>query len=117
MNKTDRKIVNMIQAIRGNKNEQRIYVAEVKSINPFSIKLYDQVITKHIYVNQSFLKTSSSEIESNVSWNQNHDYVPTAFLDFTKKMLKEDLLSAEDKVIVLLDGVSFFVIERVVKVA
>lgn len=117
MNNTDRKIVKMIEAIRGKGNGQSIYVAEVKSLNPFSIKLYDQTITKHIYVNRSFLKTTSSEIDNNIDWNENHDYVPYSLLSFTRKMFKEDLLSVGDKVIVLLDGVSFYVLERVVKVA
>lgn len=47
----------------------------------------------------------------------NHNYVPSSLLSFTRKMFKADLLNAGDTVIVLLDGVSFYVLERVTKVA
>lgn len=117
MKKTDRKIVEMIEKLRGNnENRQNLLVAKVARLNPFALKLYDLTVTKHIYVNDSFLKTSSSEIEENISWNYEHDYVPSTMLNFTKRMLREDLLVVGDTVIVLQDGISFYVLERVRKV-
>lgn len=118
MKKTDRKIVNLVNALTSKcQNSNNLYVAKVVSTSPFKLKLYDQIITEHIYVNNSFLKTSSKAIDSNIIWDMNHNYVPSSLLSFTRKMFKADLLNAGDTVIVLLDGVSFYVLERVTKVA
>lgn len=115
--KTDRKIVDLVNALRGNQSSQTLLIAKVNSINPFTLKMNDLVVSQHIYVNSSFLKTTSSEANSKISWDNNQDYVPNAFLDYSRKMIKADLLSAGDIVIVLLDGISFYVLERVNKVA
>lgn len=118
MKKTDRKIVNLVNALKSKcQNSNNLYVAKVISTSPFKLKLYDQIITEHIYVNNSFLKTSSNAIDSNITWDMNHDYVPSSLISFIRKMFKADLLSAGDTVIVFLDGVSFYVLERVTKVA
>lgn len=117
MSKTDRKIVDMINAIRGSQNGQTLLIAKVNSINPFTLKMNDLVVSKHIYVNSSFLKTTASEVNSKVSWDNDQDYVPSTFLEYSRKMMKADLLSAGDRVIVLLNGIEFYVLERVVKVA
>ena len=114
MSKTDRKIIELVNAIRGS---QTLLVAKVNSIDPFTLKMNDLIVNQHIYVNSSFLKTTSSQINANVVWDENQDYVPNTFLSFSKQMLKADLLSVGDRVIVLLDGIEFYVLERVVKAA
>lgn len=115
--KTDRKIIDLVNALRGNQNSQTLLIAKVNSINPFTLKMNDIVVSQHIYVNSSFLKTTSSEANSRISWDSKQDYVPNTFLEYSRKMIKADLLSAGDMVIVLLDGISFYVLERVSKVA
>lgn len=55
MKKTDRKIVNLVNALKSKcQNSNNLYVAKVVSTSPFKLKLYDQIITEHIYVNNSF---------------------------------------------------------------
>lgn len=117
MKKTDRKLVELVESIRGKSNGQNLLIAKVASTSPFTLKMYDLTVSKHIYVNDSFLKTSSGEIEGNISWDDQQDYIPSHMLAFTKRMMKADLLSAGDTVIVLQDGISFYVLERVKKVA
>lgn len=117
MSKTDRKIIELVNAIRGSQGNQTLLVAKVNSIDPFTLKMNDLIVNQHIYVNSSFLKTTSSQINANVVWDENQDYVPNTFLSFSKQMLKADLLSVGDRVIVLLDGIEFYVLERVVKAA
>lgn len=117
MSKTDRKIIEMINAIRGSKNGQTILIAKVNSISPFTLKMNDLIVSKHIYVNSSFLKTTASEVNSKISWDSDQEYIPYTFLEYSRKMIKDDLLSAGDRVIVLLDGIEFYVLERVEKVA
>lgn len=117
MKKTDRKLVELVETIRGKGSGQNLLVAKVASTSPFTLKMYDLTVSKHIYVNDSFLKTSSGEIDGNISWDDQQDYIPSHMLSFTKRMMKADLLSAGDTVIVLQDGISFYVLERVKKVA
>lgn len=117
MKKTDRKMVELVETIRGKSSGQSLLVAKVASINPFTLKMYDLTVSKHIYVNESFLKTSSGEIDGNINWDDQQDYIPKHMLAFTRRMMKADLLAAGDTVIVLQDGISFYVLERVKKVA
>lgn len=117
MGKTNRKLVDLAQKIKGEQSDQMLLVAKVGSVSPFTLKMHDLTVTQHIYVNTSFTKTSSSEINSRVSWDKDQPYIPTDFLNFSKEMIQKDLLNAGDTVIVLLDGISFYVLERVVKVA
>lgn len=117
MKKTDRKLVELVEAIRGKSSGQNLLVAKVASTSPFTLRMYDLTVSKHIYVNESFLKASSGEIDENINWDNQQDYVPTQMLAFTRRMMKADLLSAGDTVIVLQDGISFYVLERVKKIA
>ena len=107
MKKTDRKMVELIEAIRGKSSGQSLLVAKVASTNPFTLKMYDLTVSKHIYVNESFLKTSSGEIDENIIWDDQQDYIPNHMLAFTRRMMKADLLAVGDTVIVLQDGISF----------
>lgn len=117
MKKTDRKLVDLVEEIRGKSSGQKLLVAKVASTSPFTLKMYDLTVSKHIYVNESFLKASSGEIDGNISWDEQQDYIPTHMLSFIRRMMKSDLLSVGDTVIVLQDGISFYVLERVKKVA
>ena len=117
MKKTDRKIAELVEALRGKNSSQTLLIGKVAGTNPFALKLYDLTVTKHIYVNQSFVKTSNAEIEGSIIWDSSQDYVPSSMLNFTKKMFRDDLLSVGDTVIVLQDGISFYILERVLKVA
>lgn len=115
--KTDRKIVELIEALKGKDSGQNMLIAKVVGIDPIALKLYDLTVTKHIYVNQSFLKATASQIDNNITWDNDQDYVPSTMLNYTRKLFKADLLSVGDMVVVLQDGVSFYVLERVRKVA
>lgn len=114
---TDRKIVKLVEALKSNKNNQNILIGKVNSINPFTLKMYDLIITQHIYLNNSFVKSSASAIDAEISWDRNQDYIPSNMLGTTRSLFKSDLINAGDTVIVLQDGISFYVLERVVKVA
>lgn len=114
---TDRKLVKLVEALKSNKNSQNILVGKVNSVNPFTLKMYDLIITQHIYLNSSFIKSSASAIDGGISWDRNQDYIPSTMLSTTRSLFKSDLINAGDTVIVLQDGVSFYVLERVVKVA
>lgn len=116
MNRTDRKLIELVQKIRGNGTEQNLLIAKVNTLTPFTLKMYDLVINKHIYINSSFLKSSSNEVDNNIVWDRNQEYIPNTMLSFSKRMIKADLLKVGDMVVVLQDGLSFYVLERVVKV-
>ena len=44
MKKTDRKMVELVETIRGKSSGQSLLVAKVASINPFTLKMYDLTV-------------------------------------------------------------------------
>ena len=98
MKKTDRKIAELVEALRGKNSSQTLLIGKVAGTNPFALKLYDLTVTKHIYVNQSFVKTSNAEIDGSIIWNSSQDYVPSVsytHLDVYKRQILQKLYRKE----------------------
>lgn len=84
-----------------------VMMATVDSTTPFAIKLHDQVVTKNLYVNPSYL---IEDIDSKLA-----DIPSGAWSEFLKAFHKAFTLSVGDQLLVLLEGTSFYVLEKVVK--
>ena len=81
---------------------QGIMLAEVVTVEPFSIKLHDRIVTKNLYVNPAYAITRVDQRLSDIP-------MPASWSTFP--------LMPRDQLVVLLQGTSFYVIEKVVKKA
>lgn len=115
MKPTDRKLIDAILKIRGRQSEDHILVGKIHSISPLQLNMYDQIIKKHIYLNDAYTCTSDSEISNSLTWGKDDDKANYAMFPFLQNVLKKQLLHKGDMVIVLQSGISFYILERVVK--
>ena len=89
---------------------QGIMLAEVVTVEPFSIKLHDRIVTKNLYVNPAYAITQVDQRLSDIP-------MPASWSTFLKEFYNAFTLMPGDQLVVLLQGTSFYVIEKVVKKA
>ena len=89
---------------------QGIMLAEVVTVEPFSIKLHDRIVTKNLYVNPAYAITRVDQRLSDIP-------MPASWSTFLKEFHNAFTLMPRDQLVVLLQGTSFYVIEKVVKKA
>lgn len=85
-----------------------VMLATVDSTAPFAIKLHNQVVTKNLYVNPAYRIGESDTKLSDAS--------PGTWKEFLKAFHKAFTIAAGDQLVVLLDGTSFYVLEKVAMV-
>lgn len=119
--RTNRNIVEMVEAIRkGNSGEDTggvdgTYMAMVLSVEPLTIKMHNNQITKNIYLNPALMvKASNSEAKMKEVF-QNPFETPEAY-NFLKEFHEKFVLKAGDTVIVHITGSSFYIAGKAVEV-
>lgn len=92
----------------GGGSQNAVMLATVASTTPFTIKLHDQTVTKNLYVNPSYrIGESDTRLADAPAGN---------WSKFLKEFHKAFTISTGDQLVVLLDGTSFYVLEKVVQV-
>lgn len=87
-----------------------VMLAEVVSVEPFSIRLYNQIVTKNLYVNPVY---TIGESDSRLA-DAPH---PGSWDAFLKEFHRVFTIKRGDQLVVFLKGTSIYVLERVVKKA
>lgn len=88
--------------------QRAIMMATVASTAPFAIKLHDQTVTKNLYVNPAYrIGESDSRLADAPAGN---------WSGFLKEFHKALTISSGDQLVVVLDGTSFYILEKVVLV-
>jgi len=88
--------------------KQTVLTATVASTSPLTIRIHGQVADRNLYINPAYLLT---DVESHLS-----DLPPGSFGEFLKAFHEAFSLSVGDQLVVLFDGKSFYVLEKVVSV-
>lgn len=118
---TNRNIVEMIEAIRKGIEHKagigidNIYMADVISVKPLSIKMNNVTITKNLYINPALLLNASDNGED-IKQPFLTSFEPKEVYEFLKEFHKNYVLSIGDTVIVGMVGSSFYVIGKARKV-
>lgn len=119
---TNRNIVDMIEAIRkgmgssANTGElDGIYMAEVMSVKPLTIKMHDLSISKNLYINPALLLAASDD-EEDIKEPFAISFEPGKTFDFLKEFHEKYVLKKGDTVIVCMTGASFYIAGKAVKV-
>ncbi len=89
---------------------QGIMLAEVVSVEPFSIRLHDRVVSKNLYVNPAYTFTQVSQRLADIP-------MPASWSAFLTEFHNTFTLKPGDQLVVLLQETSFYVLEKVVKKA
>lgn len=115
---SDRNISNMIEAIRGqsNKSDTNIMIAQINSVSPLTLTLFGKTISKNIYIDPS-LSFEASGGESSIDELFTNAPLPSTLFDFLKEFHKRYIIKQGDTVIVIQSGVSFYIVEKAVKVS
>lgn len=117
---TDRWAVNIIEALRENRNGAAngsigILEATVNTAKPITLKMNNQIVSKNIYIPPSMLVLADDSV----------DKVEEAFIgapgpqplfDFLKEFHQKSVLKKGDTVVVVQAGFSFYILQKVVAV-
>lgn len=119
---TNRNIVKMVEAIRGGAGGASgtggvdgIYMADVVSVEPLTIKMYDRSITKNIYINPALTLEASNSGEKMRKVFQDSFETQEAY-EFLKEFHERYVVKKGDAVIVCMTGSSFYVAGKAVKI-
>ena len=117
---TNRNIVDMVEKIRRGKNNSSggmdgIYMADVVSVQPLSIKLNNTTISNNLYINPALmLKASNGGADIKKPFATSFD--PPETYEFLKQFHEKYVLKKGDTVIVCMTGSSFYIAGKAVKV-
>ncbi len=117
---TNRNIVDMVEKIRRGKNNSSggmdgIYMADVVSVQPLSIKLHNTTISNNLYINPALmLKASNGGADIKKPFATSFD--PPETYEFLKQFHEKYVLKKGDTVIVCMTGSSFYIAGKAVKV-
>lgn len=117
---TNRNIVNMVEKIRGEKSSgsggmDGIFMADVVSVQPLSIKLHNTTVSSNLYINPALmLKASNSGADIKKPFTTSFD--PPETYEFLKQFHEKYVLKKGDTVIVCMTGASFYIAGKAVKV-
>lgn len=118
---TNRNIVDMIEAIRkGSRNSNNagevdgIYMADVLSVKPLTIKMHNQSITKNLYINPALMLDASDSGEE-IEKPFGTPFEPQEAYEFLKEFHEKYVLKKGDTVVVCMTGSSFYIAEKAVK--
>lgn len=118
---TNRNIVDMVNAIRneaGASSSSRgvngIYMADVISVEPLTIKMYNTSITKNIFINPALMLEASNSGDKLKKVFQ-YSFEPSETYEFIKEFHEKFVLKKGDTVVVCMAGSSFYIVGKAVK--
>lgn len=119
---TNRNIIKMVEAIRGGTGGTSgtggvdgVYMADVVSVEPLTIKMYGKSITKNIYINPALTLEASNSGEKMKKVFQNSFETQEAY-EFLKEFHEKYVVKKGDAVIVCMTGPSFYIAGKAVKI-
>lgn len=118
---TNRNIVDMVEAIRKGmgKNDNAggvdgIYMADVLSVKPLTIKMHNLSITKNLYINPALMLDASDSGED-IKEPFITPFEPREAYNFLKEFHEKYVLKKGDTVVVCMTGSSFYIAGKAVK--
>lgn len=119
--RTNNNIIKMVEAIRGGAARgssaggvDGIYMADVTSVEPLTIKMHNLSITKNIYINPGLMVEASNSGEKMKKVFQNPFETQEAY-EFLKDFHEKFVLKKGDTVVVCMTGSSFYIVGKAVK--
>ena len=120
---TNRNIVEMVELIRkgsgGNSGSaggmDGIFIADVLSVEPLTIKMNNQSITKNLYINPA-LMLEASYSEAKIKKPFTTPFEPQEIYKFLKEFHEKYVIKKGDAVVVCMTGSSFYIAGKAVKV-
>lgn len=119
---TNRNIVNMVEVIRkgsGNSDNaggvEGIYMAEVLSVEPLTLKMHNSDITKNLYINPALILDASDSGEE-IKKPFITPFEPQEAFEFLKEFHNNYVLKKGDTVVVCMTGSSFYIAGKATKV-
>lgn len=118
---TSRNIVDMVEAIRKgmSKNDNAggvdgVYMADVLSVKPLTIKMHNLSITKNLYINPALILDASDSGED-IKKPFITPFEPMEAYGFLKEFHEKYVLKKGDTVVVCMTGSSFYIAGKAVK--
>ena len=115
---TNRNIVKMVEQIRAGGGSGKaaagvdgIYIAQVISVKPLTIKMNDVSITKNLYINAALLLEASDDGED-IKEPFLEPFEPQEAYEFLKEFHGKYVLKKGDSVVVCLTGSSFYIVGK-----
>jgi hypothetical protein len=119
---TNRNIVEMVQAIRSKSGGNAasggvdgIYIAKVESVEPLTIKMHDNLITKNLFINPALMLEASDSGSKMQGVFQKSSEIPREY-GFIKEFHEKYVLKKGDNVVVCMTGSSFYIAGKAVRV-
>ena len=116
---TNRNIIKMVEAIRkgsssGSGGVEAVYMAEVASVEPLTLRMNNSSITENIFINPALmLEASDSETKMKKVFQNSFD--PQEAYEFLKEFHEKYVLKKGDTAVVCMTGSSFYVVGKAVK--
>lgn len=118
---TNRHIVEMVEAIRkgagapsSSGGVDGIYMADVLSVKPLTINMYNTPITKNLYINPALMLDASDNGED-IKKPFITPFEPQEAYEFLKDFHEKYVLKKGDTVVVCMTGSSFYIAGKAVK--
>ena len=92
-----------------------VYIAEILSVNPLTIRMYDLSITKNLYINPA-LMLDASDSGTAILQPFSVPFEPLATYEFLKTFHQKYVVKKGDSVVVCKTGTSFYIAGKAVKV-
>lgn len=113
---TNRNIVKMVEAIRGENGGgaggiDGIYMANVSSVEPLTIQMHNIAVTKNIFINPALTLKASDSGERMRKVFQDAFETPEAY-QFLKEFHEKYVLKKGDTVVVCVVGSSFYIVGK-----
>lgn len=119
---TNRHIVEMVEAIRKGSGAASISgsvdgicMADVLSVKPLTIKMYNTSITKNLYINPALMLDASDSGED-IKKTFSTPFEPQEVYEFLKEFHEKYVLKKGDTVVVYITGSSFYIAGKAVGV-
>lgn len=120
---TNRNIVNMVEAIRNSANGSGssvggvdgVYMAEVLSVEPLTIKMHNLSITKNLYINPALMLEASNS-GTDIKKPFLIPFEPHETYEFLKEFHEKYVIKQGDTVVVCMTGTAFYIAGKAVKV-
>lgn len=119
---TDRNIIKMVEAIRkgsgasfGAGGIDGIYMADVMSVKPLTIKMHNLSITKNLYINPALVLEASDGGEA-IKKPFLTPFEPQEAYEFLKEFHERYVLKKGDTVLVCMTGSSFYIAGKAVEI-
>lgn len=119
---TNRNIVDMVEAIRGGLASSNstggvegVYMADVLSVSPLTIKMHNLSITKNLYINPALI-LEASDNGAEIKKPFITPFEPQEAYEFLKQFHEKYVLKKGDTVVVCMTGSSFYIAGKAVRI-